>query len=245
LSKDDKTINKDYTVNSNFKGINKDMRRIREISIQAEAMYDDAIRLGNHAAYAFKDLSRSKRNSHRSQMTGLENIAESALKTSDIFDYIKKQTARFDYWRKEFPVSKEDQNKELYEALKNFLEQEIKDRHDDHKDPNEGLFEVLKNFLEQETKNRRDIRDDNTGFGEALKSFLEREVKRRRDRICRVLDIGDVTDEDKYKRQQIYLQLIRQFIRHLVVQYEYCASQEEESENGTNAGASAQNRRHK
>jgi hypothetical protein len=193
LSKDDKTINKDYNVNGNFKGINKDMRRIREISIQAEAMYEDAIRLGNHAAYAFKDLSRSKRNSHRSQMTGLENIAESALKTSDIFDYIKKQTARFDYWRKGFPGNQ---------------------------DPNEG-------------------------FGEALKTFLEGEVKRKRDRICRVLDVGDVTDEDKYKRQQIYLQLIRQFIRHLIVQYEYCASQEEGSENGTNAGANAQNRRYK
>ncbi len=193
MSKDDKTTNKDNKNHNDFKGINKDMRRIREISIQAETLYEDAVRLGNHAAYAFKDLSRSKRNSHRSQMTGLENIAESGLKTSDIFDYIKKQIARFDYWRKGFPGNQ---------------------------DPNEG-------------------------FGEALKSFLEGEVKRRRDRICKVLDIGDVTDEDKYKRQQIYLQLIRQFIRQLVVQYEYCTSQEEERENGANVGTGTQNRRNK
>ncbi len=172
------------------KAINKEMRRIREISIQAEALYEDAIRLGDHAAYAFKDLSRSRRNSHRSQMTGLENIAESGLKTSDIFDYIKKQIARFDYWRKGFPGNQ---------------------------DPNEG-------------------------FGEALKSFLEGKVKDRRDRICKVLDIGDVTDEDKYKRQQIYLQLIRQFIRQLVVQYEYRTNQEEGDENGTNSSAGTQNK---
>ena len=180
MSKDEKTIN-------------KEMRRIREISMQAETLYEDAVRLGNHAAYAFKDPSRSKRNSHRSQMTGLENIAESGLKTSDIFDYIKKQTARFDYWRKGFPGNQ---------------------------DPNEG-------------------------FGEALKSFLEGEVKRRRNTICTALEISDVTDEDKYKRQQIYLQLIRQFIRQLVIQYEYRTSQEEGGANGTNSGAGSQNRRNK
>ena len=70
-----------------------EMQVIREVNIQAEAMYENAVQLGDHAAYV---LGKK----HRSQMTSLESIAESALKTSDILDYVKKQTARFDYWRR-------------------------------------------------------------------------------------------------------------------------------------------------
>ena len=71
---------------------NKPGEDIREVNIQAEEFYKDAVDLGTHAAYTLKD-------NHRSQMTGLENIAESALKYSDIFDYIKRQTARYSYWQ--------------------------------------------------------------------------------------------------------------------------------------------------
>ena len=70
--------------------MNPEMKIIREVSIQAEDFYDDAVKLGDHAAFALKAT-------HRSQMTSLENIAESTFKTSDIFDYIKKQTSRFPY----------------------------------------------------------------------------------------------------------------------------------------------------
>ena len=68
--------------------MNPEMKIIREVSIQAEDFYDDAVKLGDHAAFALKAA-------HRSQMTSLENIAESTFKTSDIFDYIKKQTSTF------------------------------------------------------------------------------------------------------------------------------------------------------
>ena len=71
--------------------------------------------LGDHAAYVLKAL-------HRAQITGLENIAESALKTSDVFDFIKKQIARFSYWRAAFPEYKENANIGFGERLKYYLE---------------------------------------------------------------------------------------------------------------------------
>lgn len=150
--------------------MNKDMQIIREVNDQAENFYEDAAQLGNHAAYALKKA-------HRSQMTGLENIAESAFKTSDVFDYIKRQIARLPYWSQGFP--------------------EYKERPDE-------------------------------GFGERLKKYLEDELGPKREALCRRLEIGNKTDEDRQIRRRIYLQLIRQFVRQMVVHYEYQVS----SENG-------------
>ena len=98
--------------------MNKEMQIIREVNIQAENFYEDAVQFGDHAAYA---LTRA----HRSQMTGLENIAESALKASDILDYIKRQTARFSYWRQTFP-GEYPSDEAFGERLKNYLERELK-----------------------------------------------------------------------------------------------------------------------
>lgn len=148
--------------------MNVDMLKvIREVNIQAEEFYEEAVRLGNHAAYALKAR-------HRSQMTGLENIAESAFKTSDVFDYIKKQTARFPQWRQADPTA----------------------------------------------------RNPHQGFGERLKAYLEKELPQRLAMICgpQRLNIGEATDEEKQKRRQIYLLLMRQFIRQVVVHYEYQVS---------------------
>ena len=147
--------------------MNPEMKIIREVSIQAENFYDDAIKLGDHAAFALKAA-------HRSQLTSLENIAESTFKTSDIFDYIKKQTSRFPYWRQ--PM--------------------------------------------------RDQKDSDLGFGERLKKYLESELKKTVVTICspQRLEIGDGTDEEKQERRRIYLLLIRQFIRQMVVEYEYQVS---------------------
>lgn len=69
-----------------------ELKIIREVNIQAEAFYEEAKELGNLAAEAFGEK-------HRSQITGLENVAESTFKTSDVFDYIKRQTARYKYWQ--------------------------------------------------------------------------------------------------------------------------------------------------
>lgn len=100
--------------------MNPEMKIIREVSIQAENFYDDAIKLGDHAAYALKAA-------HRSQITGLESIAESTFKISDVFDYIKKQIARFPYWRQPFPEHK-DTNLGFGERLKQYLENELPKR---------------------------------------------------------------------------------------------------------------------
>src|SRR6266849_8670813 len=97
--------------------MNPEMKIIREIHIQAENFYEDAVKLGDHAAYAL-------RISHRSQMTSLESIAESTLKTSDIYDYIKKQTARFSYWRQAFPGN-EGSDQGFGERLKTYMEKEL------------------------------------------------------------------------------------------------------------------------
>lgn len=147
--------------------MNTEMKIIREVHIQAENFYDTAVRLGDHAAYALKAQ-------HRSQMTNLENIAESSFKATDIFDFIKKQTARFSYWRQPFPEDK----------------------------------------------------DAHTGFGEKLKHQLENELQKRLEIICdpKRLNIGNTTGEEKQERRRIYLLLIRQFIRQMVVEYEYQVS---------------------
>src|SRR5437868_11999167 len=98
------------------------MQIIREVNIQAEEFYRDAQDLGNHAAYALKGP-------HRSQMTGLESIAESSFKTSDILDYVKKQTARFDYWRVKLPqqdqAEKDVPVEGFGERLRKYLEIEL------------------------------------------------------------------------------------------------------------------------
>ena len=123
-----------------------------------------------HAAEALKAR-------HRSQMTGLENIAESTFKTSDVFDYIKKQTARFPHWR-------------------------------------------------------QPSRSAARGFGESLQVYLEVELVSKRDKVCTRLKFGDTSYDDKQERRRVYLLLIRQFIRSMVVEYEYQVSLESNTKNG-------------
>ena len=79
--------------------MNREMQIILEVNVQAENFYEKAVQLGDHAA----KVLGSRR---RSQMTGLENITDSALKKTDIFDYIKRQTARFSFWRQSVPYNK-------------------------------------------------------------------------------------------------------------------------------------------
>lgn len=97
--------------------MNLEMKIIREVNIQAEQFYDDAVSLGDHAAYALKDR-------HRAQITGLETIAESAFKTSDVFDYVKKQTARLKEWRQPFSEH-QDTKIGFGERLKRYLEHDL------------------------------------------------------------------------------------------------------------------------
>ena len=75
----------------------------------------------------------------------------------------------------------------------------------------------------------------NEGFGERLKNYLEQKLPGRRDAVCTRVGIGKDTYDDWLKRQHVYLLLIRQFIRYLVVQYEYQVSLDTREE--TNDGA--------
>lgn len=65
----------------------KRMGILREVALRSDGFYEKAQELGQKAAVALK---RDK----RSQITGLEGIANSALKTTDVFDFIKLRTAR-------------------------------------------------------------------------------------------------------------------------------------------------------
>ena len=165
----------------------QEMQIILEVNTQAEQFYEDAIQLGDHAAYAVKKK-------HRAQLTGLENIAESALKVSDILDYVKRQTARLPYWRQAFlPGSQATQGEKV-------------------------AWHTIYTGDAPEKE-----------FGERLKYYLEHELAAKRDVLCRTtLNINNETDENRLLRRHVYLLLIRQFVRQLVIQYEYRLSFDKE-----------------
>ena len=70
------------------------LEKLRAVAVQADALYNRAESLGAKAA---KALSGKK----RSQITGLESIANCALKTTDVFDFVKLRSARQKEWRSE------------------------------------------------------------------------------------------------------------------------------------------------
>ncbi|GEM_PF-803462 len=163
------------------RAISKDRQIALEVNNQAENFYEDAVQLGDHAAYVLKAR-------HRSQLTGLENLAESAWKVSDVLDYVKRQTARFIYQRQTWP---------------------------------------------QEAQNQAGGTDRDAsatlGFGERLLSYLEKNLEKRCDEICRRLEIKADSDEGRKQRRRVHLLLIRQFIRQMVIEYEFRVSFETEN----------------
>jgi hypothetical protein len=69
------------------------IKMLREVALRADGFYDKAEKLGRKAAEELTDKKSS-------QIKGLEGIANSALKTSDVFDFIKTRTARQKEWQK-------------------------------------------------------------------------------------------------------------------------------------------------
>lgn len=63
------------------------MKVLKEVGMCADTFRSRTEELGKIAAAAFG-------NKHKSQMKNLENIANTALKVSDVLDYIKRQTGR-------------------------------------------------------------------------------------------------------------------------------------------------------
>lgn len=129
------------------------MKIIKEIAIRADQFRTNTEKLGKMAANAFADK-------HKAQLKGLENIANSALKVSDVLDYIKRQTGK----------------------------------------------------SEQGTKWKKE------NFGEKLLNNIS-DLKNDRDRICNSLTIS--SDRE---RLEVYLMLIREFIRQVVIFYEFTIS---------------------
>lgn len=139
----------------------KEMQIILEVSDQAENFYEDAVQIGDHAAFALKAR-------HRSQMTGLENIAESTFKSSDVLDYIKRQTARFPYWRQNFP--KDPSNQSFSERPKQLEES----------DPsNKGFGERLKLYLEEDLVKKRNVLCSEKHLNIGDKTDEDRQSRRR------------------------------------------------------------------
>lgn len=120
----------------------------REVAEQADSFYDQAETLGQVAAQQITDR-------HRSQITGLENIANIAMKVADVLDYIKIQSARRGHWRE---------------------------------------------------------------LGPALLKTVKTDLKLRKETVCSHLAL----EADSRDGQYIHLQLIREFVRQLAAQYEYC-----------------------
>jgi hypothetical protein len=74
--------------------MNREMELIRAVALRADALRGDAEQLGSQAS---ADIAGEAGNR---QIKNLENIASSALKVSDVLDYIKRQTAKSEPWRK-------------------------------------------------------------------------------------------------------------------------------------------------
>ena len=93
----------------------------------SEEFYQKSQDLGILAAQSFREeQGRERQQRHRAQMTGLENIAETTLKVTDVLDYVKKQTARQKGWQKEVGANKERfgevLKKEIESGLKPFVD---------------------------------------------------------------------------------------------------------------------------
>lgn len=149
--------------------MNQRMKIVKEVAQVADRddFYARAEKLGEIASRAFGER-------HRSQMTSLENIANSTLKVTDVLDFIKKQYAKSD-------------------------------------------------------RNKRWKQED---FGIELKKYIEQSLRKRREEICHVLE---GVEEESIEGQRIYLSLIREFVRQLVIHYEYRTSggESDGGDNGT------------
>jgi len=71
----------------NGQGNAQRMKVLKEVGIRVDKLRGNTEDLGKTAAEGFGDK-------HKSQMKNLETIANSALKVSDVLDYIKRQTGR-------------------------------------------------------------------------------------------------------------------------------------------------------
>lgn len=85
-------------MNDQRKKTTQNLKIMREVSVQADGFYSQTEELGEIAARVLQEDNDKKR---RSQITNLENIANNAMKVTDVINYLKKQTARIEGWQRE------------------------------------------------------------------------------------------------------------------------------------------------
>ena len=91
------------------------MKLKRQMAIHGDLFYQKAKELGQAAANALGGRRRA-------QMTGLENVANSAMKVSDVWNYVKTRTARSD-------ANKDWRKNNFGKDLLDFLENKLKTDH--------------------------------------------------------------------------------------------------------------------
>lgn len=130
---------------------NKRMKIIIRVNEQAEQFYGKAQELGELAAQSFSTMSSAEKGRHRSQMKGLENIADTTFKVSDVLDYIKKQIARRKGWTTVIA------GQSLGESLKTYIEKDLKSAVE-----SVCASVGIKNATEQDARDRQRIHLDLT-----------------------------------------------------------------------------------
>jgi len=139
--------------------MNREMAVVREVAIEADKFYANAEEFGRWAARALTGK--------RAQITGLESIANSSLKVSDVLDYLKKQTAKA-----------------------------------------------------KTGKEWRQLNPDQKELGRQLIAFIHDDLSSTRDAICGRIAASTGQEIGEFDKQQVFLALIREFVRQVAAQYE-------------------------
>lgn len=144
--------------------MNLQMQIHKEVELRLDDMYSKTQELGKLAVKVFG------RGRGKTQLRNLENIANSSLKVSDVLDYIKRQTARMNEWKKQdFGIKMLD-----------YVQQGIDARKDD-------IFKKL---------------------------LTETQLTSQEEKILK-------GHQGEFKKQEIAMQLVRGFVKQLVIQFEW------------------------
>ena len=92
------------------------------------------------------------------------------------------------------------------------------------------VTDVLNYIKKQVARAERNKTWRNTSFGVDLKKNIEETLHVRRSRVCQILGI----QENSVDGQRIYLELTREFVRQLVVHYEYRVTVGDEPDDNNN-----------
>jgi len=139
--------------------MNREMAFVREVALQADTFYGDSEGFGQRAARALPGK--------RAQITGLESIANSSLKVSDVLDYLKKQTAK---------------------------------------------AKAGKEWRQVDTAHKE--------LGQQLIAFIREDLRVKRDAVCNSVSNSTGQGASELEKQQVFLALIREFVRQVAAHYE-------------------------